>query len=213
MREGTSPSTSLVFQPRRGGFAKRRHNGQSAFALRASADRRLVLRYGGGWVRLRSASANKFSLDDKRQKITDNDIPDTIQKWKEHVVGHSERSEESRPRRKMDSSVAALPQNDIRKKCFLVLADDIRANGNPSLGDKYDLSISRYKQIDHKEIEYEKPCVILCPSVEPRIIEYGKAASGMSKRIRKEQFEALRLKHGFSKPVLFIGDSNVLRVQ
>ena len=33
-------------------------------------------------------------------------------------------------------------------------ADEIRAN-------KYDLSISRYKQIEHKEIEYEKPQVIM----------------------------------------------------
>ena len=39
-------------------------------------------------------------------------------------------------------------------KCFLVPADEIRAN-------KYDLSISRYKQIEHKEIEYEKPEVIM----------------------------------------------------
>ncbi len=105
--------------------------------------------------------ADGFSLDDKRQKITDNDIPDIIQKWKERVVGHSERSEESRPRTKMDSSVvesippkAGLPQNDRRKKCFLVPADEIRDN-------KYDLSISRYKEIEHKEIEYEKPEVIM----------------------------------------------------
>jgi len=39
-------------------------------------------------------------------------------------------------------------------KCFLVHADEIRAN-------KYDLSISRYKEIEHKEIEYKKPEVIM----------------------------------------------------
>lgn len=35
-----------------------------------------------------------------------------------------------------------------------VPADEIRAS-------KYDLSISLYKQIEHKEIEYEKPGVIM----------------------------------------------------
>ncbi|GEM_PF-1561742 len=48
-----------------------------------------------------------------------------------------------------------IPQSPIRtSKSFSVPADEIRAN-------KYDLSISRYKQIEHKEIEYEKPGVIM----------------------------------------------------
>jgi type I restriction enzyme M protein len=107
--------------------------------------------------------ADGFSLDDKRQKVADNDIPDIIKQWR---LCHSERSEESERMRlaaepkakygtdKSDSSVATLPQNDRRAKCFLVPADEIRAN-------KYDLSISRYKEIEHKEIEYEKPEVIM----------------------------------------------------
>jgi type I restriction enzyme M protein len=114
--------------------------------------------------------ADGFSLDDKRQKTTDNDIPDIIQKWRERIVGHfdtalaGEESEKQMKRAaepkvkyrtdKSDSSVATLPQNDRRAKCFLVPADEIRAN-------KYDLSISRYKEIEHKEIEYEKPEVIM----------------------------------------------------
>lgn len=49
----------------------------------------------------------------------------------------------------------ATPYGRDRKgKCFLVPADEIRAN-------KYDLSISRYKEIEHKEIAYEKPGVIM----------------------------------------------------
>lgn len=40
------------------------------------------------------------------------------------------------------------------KKSLLVPVDKIRTN-------KYDLSISRYKPIEHKEIEYEKPDVIM----------------------------------------------------
>jgi type I restriction enzyme M protein len=39
-------------------------------------------------------------------------------------------------------------------KCFLVSASEIRSN-------KYDLSISRYKEIEHKEIQYEKPEAIM----------------------------------------------------
>ncbi|MBI3194676.1 MAG: N-6 DNA methylase [Ignavibacteriae bacterium] len=77
--------------------------------------------------------ADGFSLDDKRQKITDNDIPDIIEKY-------SKRSNQ---------------QSEFRnQKSFTVPVDEIRSN-------KYDLSISRYKQIEHKEIEYEKPEVIM----------------------------------------------------
>jgi len=39
-------------------------------------------------------------------------------------------------------------------KCFLVPASEIRSNN-------YALSISRYKQIEHKKAEYEKPEVIM----------------------------------------------------
>jgi len=116
--------------------------------------------------------ADGFSLDDKRQKVTDNDIPDIIRRRRERVVGHSERSEESAKQLRRAAEpkgtygTEASPdgqilrpadggtQNDRRAKCFLVPADEIRAN-------KYDLSISRYKQIEHKEIGYEKPEVIM----------------------------------------------------
>ncbi len=68
--------------------------------------------------------ADGFSLDDKRQRVAENDIPDIIEKWR------VERN--------------AIPSNNVRTgKCFLVPADEIRAH-------KYNLSISRYKQIEHK---------------------------------------------------------------
>ncbi len=97
--------------------------------------------------------ADGFSLDDKRQKTTDNDIPDIVKKWSERAVGHPELSEgplkkAAEPKKEYGSTI---PQSSLRNsKCFHVPADEIRAN-------KYDLSISRYKQIEHKEIEYEKP--------------------------------------------------------
>ncbi len=48
-----------------------------------------------------------------------------------------------------------IPQSTLHNsKFFAVPADEIRAN-------KYDLSISRYKEIEHKEIDYEKPEMIM----------------------------------------------------
>src|SRR3989344_3242378 len=42
---------------------------------------------------------------------------------------------------------------DRKKKCFLVPIAEIKANN-------YDLSISKYKEIEYEEVEYEKPEVI-----------------------------------------------------
>lgn len=77
--------------------------------------------------------ADGFSLDDKRQRVNENDIPDIIEKWKSRSKSQS---------------------TSRNSKFFTVPADEIRSN-------RYDLSISRYKQIEHKEIEYEKPEVII----------------------------------------------------
>lgn len=126
--------------------------------------------------------ADGFSLDDKRQKVPENDIPDIVEKWKqmcrpelgsgpkpsaEQVLKQVQHNKEMKLAEepkvaygKSDSSVvppdAGLPQNDSGPvgKCFFVPVEEIRAN-------KYDLSISRYKQIEHKEIEYEKPVAIM----------------------------------------------------
>jgi type I restriction enzyme M protein len=77
--------------------------------------------------------ADGFSLDDKRQKTAENDIPDIIARWNQRQNSKSETR---------------------NSKWFNVPADKIRAN-------KYDLSILRYKEIEHKEIEYEKPEAIM----------------------------------------------------
>ncbi|MBK8945365.1 MAG: SAM-dependent DNA methyltransferase [Ignavibacteriae bacterium] len=74
-----------------------------------------------------------FSLDDKRQPIKENDLPDVIEQYKKR--------DESK---KIDRSA----------KSFFVSADEIREN-------KYDLSISRYKEIKYKELEYDKPEFII----------------------------------------------------
>lgn len=77
--------------------------------------------------------ADGFSLDDKRNPIADNDIPDVIARFKNLA------SEESRTR---------------KDQSFLVPVDEIRNNG-------YDLSINKYKEVEKVKVEYEKPEVVL----------------------------------------------------
>lgn len=83
--------------------------------------------------------ADGYSLDDKRDKIEANDIPDIIEKWK---------------MRNTDLSSEALEKEDRTRKAFLVPADEIRGN-------KYDLSINRYKEIVYKPVKVDPPDAIL----------------------------------------------------
>jgi type I restriction enzyme M protein len=145
--------------------------------------------------------ADGFSLDDKRQKVAENDIPDIVKRWREKNQSHPERS-----RGMSHANDSVEPKDTVRKaaeaptpygehvsqpeadappaqtpldvtggrkgKCFLVPADEIRAN-------KYDLSISRYKEIEHKEIEYEKPDVIMA-----KVLELEKEIAGDIQHIK-----------------------------
>ena len=70
--------------------------------------------------------ADGFSLDDKRNPVEENDIPDIIARY------HNREAEENRQR--TDQS-------------FLVPAEEIRGNG-------YDLSINKYKKIEYVPVEY-----------------------------------------------------------
>lgn len=77
--------------------------------------------------------ADGFSLDDKRTEQPDkNDIPDIIERFKNR---HKEKPV------------------DRKKKCFFVPIKEIKENS-------YDLSISKYKEIEYEEVKYEKPEVI-----------------------------------------------------
>jgi type I restriction enzyme M protein len=77
--------------------------------------------------------ADGFSLDDKRDPVKANDLPDALTRWK-----------------------ARDPAKDTDRtgKAFFVPADDIRAQ-------KYDLSLSRYRETVHEEEEYDPPQEIL----------------------------------------------------
>ena len=77
--------------------------------------------------------ADGFSLDDKRTFIDGRgDIPDIIEKF-----------------RRIDKE----KYDDRKAKCFFVPIEEIESNG-------FDLSISKYKEIVHDEVKYEKPEVI-----------------------------------------------------
>lgn len=77
--------------------------------------------------------ADGLSLDDKRQPVQENDIPDLLKCWRERNI----------------------EQDSIRTcKAFFVPKAEIAANG-------YDLSISRYKETEYEEVKYEPPKVIL----------------------------------------------------
>ena len=74
-----------------------------------------------------------YSLDDKRDKIDANDLPDVIVRWGKRN---------------------AKKNTDRTSKCFTVPAKEIKANN-------YDLSFSRYRETVHAEVTYEAPKVIL----------------------------------------------------
>jgi type I restriction enzyme M protein len=74
-----------------------------------------------------------FSLDDKRDPVDKNDIPDCIARWQKRSV---------------------TKDTDRLGKAFMVPVAEIVEN-------KYDLSINRYKEIPYDEVEYDPPSVIL----------------------------------------------------
>jgi len=74
-----------------------------------------------------------YSLDDKREKVAENDIPDVIARWRGRE-----------PERDTDRTEPA----------FFVSVGEIREN-------KYDLSINRYKEVAYEEVAYDSPARIL----------------------------------------------------
>ncbi|NLB03719.1 MAG: SAM-dependent DNA methyltransferase, partial [Bacteroidales bacterium] len=77
--------------------------------------------------------ADGYSLDDKRQEIADNDIPDILQRF------HNLKEEGSRKR---------------TEQSFFVPFDEIKAHD-------WDLSISKYKEVEYEEVKYESPKEII----------------------------------------------------
>jgi type I restriction enzyme M protein len=82
--------------------------------------------------------ADGYSLDDKRNLIENNDIPDIVARYRS-LSGVEMKDETKRKR---------------TDKSFLVPVKEIQEN-------KYDLSINRYKEVVYEEKMYEKPAVII----------------------------------------------------
>ncbi len=78
-------------------------------------------------------TSDGLSLDDKRQSVDENDIPDIIARW--------DNIDKEKDRKRTDKS-------------FFVPKDEIKEND-------YDLSINRYKEIVYEEVEYDLPKDIL----------------------------------------------------
>ena len=77
--------------------------------------------------------ADGFSLDDKRNAIADNDIPDVIARF-HNLAGEAERAR--------------------KEQSFLVPVEEIREKG-------YDLSINKYKEVEREVVTYDAPEVIM----------------------------------------------------
>ncbi len=88
---------------------------------------------GTDFVWFYDMQADGFSLDDKRDSVEENDIPDVIERWKNRDP-------------KKDT--------DRKSKAFFVPVQEIVDN-------KFDLSINRYKEIEYEEVKYDPPQVIL----------------------------------------------------
>ena len=77
--------------------------------------------------------ADGFSLDDKRDPVDQNDLPDVRRRWAKR-----------NPKKDTDRTA----------KAFFVPKQEIAAGA-------YDLSINRYKEIIHEEVKYDPPKTIL----------------------------------------------------
>ncbi|CQD24842.1 type I restriction-modification system subunit M [Mycolicibacterium farcinogenes] len=79
-------------------------------------------------------TADGFSLDDKRNPVDANDLPDALSRW------------ESKDSSELDRART--------EQSFCVPKNDIAAQG-------YDLSLNRYKEIIHDEVEHRPPLEII----------------------------------------------------
>jgi type I restriction enzyme M protein len=78
--------------------------------------------------------ADGFSLDDKRNPIAANDLPDVLVRWRSRISSESDRAR--------------------TEQSFCVPKADIVAHG-------YDLSLNRYKEVVHDEVEHRSPLEIM----------------------------------------------------
>ncbi len=100
--------------------------------------------------------ADGYSLDDKRDKVEADDIPDIIKRF---------------------LNLDAETERKRTDKSFFVSKEDIAK-------ENYDLSINRYKEIVYDEVEYEKPSVLMKEiyDMEQDIVKSLEELMGMVKK-------------------------------
>ena len=101
--------------------------------------------------------ADGYSLDDKRQPIDANDIPDIIKRF------HNLEAEKDRKR---------------TEQSFFVPKAEIVANN-------YDLSINKYKEVVYEKVEYPKPAVLIS-EIEELQKEIGNDLVDLKKMLNEE---------------------------
>lgn len=88
---------------------------------------------GTDWVWFYDLLSDGFSLDDKRQPVAENHIPDLLHQWQNRDIKR------------------VYPRDG---KYFFVSLEELKLT-------EYDLSINRYKNVEYQEVEFESPRAIL----------------------------------------------------
>ena len=101
-------------------------------------------------------TADGFSLDDKRSPVTENDIPDIIERFRNRDA--------EKDRKRTDKS-------------FMVSKKEIQENG-------YDLSINKYKEVEYVAVEYPPTSEIMA-NIRELEMEIGKEMDELQKEIKK----------------------------
>ncbi|HDR6298781.1 TPA: SAM-dependent DNA methyltransferase [Bacillus cereus] len=101
--------------------------------------------------------ADGYSLDDKRNEIEVNDIPDIIKRYN---------NLETEKERKRTEKSFFVPFKEIKEK-------------------DWDLSINKYKEIEYKEIEYREPLEIIS-DMEQLEAEISVQLEGLKRMLKKE---------------------------
>lgn len=79
-------------------------------------------------------TSDGFSLDDKRTPLDTSDLDDVLARWQQRTTTETARAR--------------------TQQSFLVPRSEIAENG-------YDLSLNRYKQVEHEEIDHDEPAEII----------------------------------------------------
>lgn len=118
--------------------------------------------------------ADGFTLDDKRTPTEANDLPDVLERW--HSRGSSPEPVEGLPPFpepvKGDWTELARPRT---AQSFTVSKSEIEAQG-------YDLSLNRYKEVEHEEVEHRAPADIIA-DLQALEVEIADATAALARML------------------------------